>query len=46
MHGLRPDHPLRVVLSGEPDEIQTFEYLVKLPIWLRLLPNESSLILY
>jgi hypothetical protein len=38
---LSPDHPLRVVLMEEPDEIDRTEYCVKLAIWLRLLPNEG-----
>jgi len=39
---LNPDHPLRVVLMAEPDEIDRDEYYVKLTVWLRLLPNEGS----
>ena len=38
---LSPDHPLRIVLMGEPDEIGQGEYLVKLTVWLRLLPNDG-----
>jgi hypothetical protein len=30
-------HPLRVVLSGEPDEIPKEEYAIKAPGWFRLL---------
>lgn len=33
---LRPDHPLRVLLAGEPEEIPMAEYRVKLPGWARL----------
>ena len=38
---LSPDHPLRVVLMDEPDEIDRAEYCVKLTVWLRLLPNQD-----
>jgi hypothetical protein len=38
VRNLRPDHPLRMVLVGEPDELDRREYYVKLTIWLRLLP--------
>ena len=38
---LPPDHPLRVVVLSEPDEIDGDEYFVKLTIWLRLLPNND-----
>jgi hypothetical protein len=38
---LNPDHPLRVVLMSEPDEMDRAEYCVKLTVWLRLLPNEG-----
>jgi hypothetical protein len=34
---LRPDHPLRVVLAEEPEEMDSEEYCVKISIWLRLL---------
>lgn len=33
---LRPDHPLRVVLVEEPDEMDAAEFCVKVTIWLRL----------
>ncbi len=39
VRALRPDHPLRLVLMGEPDEMDRGEYYVKLTIWLRLLPD-------
>ncbi len=42
VRNLRPDHPLRLVLVGEPDEMDRSEYYVKLTIWLRLLPLESG----
>jgi hypothetical protein len=41
VRSLRPDHPLRTVLMGEPDHIDSSEYLVKLTVWLRLLPNDG-----
>ena len=37
---LPPDHPLRVVVLGEPDEIDGDECFVKLTVWLRLLPEK------
>ena len=37
---LSANHPLRIVLMSEPDEIGRSEYLVKLTVWLRLLPND------
>jgi hypothetical protein len=43
---LRPDHPLRLVISGEPDQLAPDEFCVKLTIWLRLLPSERNLTLY
>jgi hypothetical protein len=33
---LRPDHPLRIVLLGEPDEMSRSEYGSKLMGWVRL----------
>jgi hypothetical protein len=33
---LRPDHPLRIVLLGEPDEMSRSEYGSKLMGWIRL----------
>jgi hypothetical protein len=33
---LPPAHPLRVLLSGEPDEIPRSEYAAKLVGWFRL----------
>ena len=38
---LPPDHPLRVVILSEPDEIDGEECFVKLTVWLRLLPPAS-----
>ncbi|MGP8146968.1 MAG: hypothetical protein ACLQAS_06110 [Thermoplasmata archaeon] len=38
---LSANHPLRIVLMSEPDEIGRSEYLVKLTVWLRLLPNDG-----
>lgn len=38
---LSQDHPLRVVLAGEPDEMDAGEYCVKLTVWLRLLPTDA-----
>ena len=38
---LPPDHPLRVVVLSEPDEIDGNECFVKLTVWLRLLPNDG-----
>ena len=35
------DHPLRVVILSEPDEIDGDECFVKLTVWLRLLPEDS-----
>ena len=43
---LRPDHPLRLVLAGEPEQLTPDEFCVKLTIWLRLLPPDSGLTLY
>ena len=37
---LPPDHPLRVVVLSEPEEIDGDECFVKLTVWLRLLPKE------
>jgi hypothetical protein len=42
VRSLRPDHPLRMVLMGEPDHINSSEYLVKLTAWLRLLQNHGQ----
>ncbi len=39
---LSANHPLRIVLMGEPDEIGRGEFLVKLTVWLRLLPNDGQ----
>ena len=39
---LPPDHPLRVVILAEPDEIDGDECFVKLTVWLRLLPKDSQ----
>lgn len=39
---LSASHPLRIVLMDEPDEIGRGEYLVKLIVWLRLLPNDGE----
>ncbi len=33
---LRADHPLRVLLAGEPDEIPRTEYAAKVLGWYRL----------
>ena len=38
---LPPDHPLRVVILSEPDEIDGDECFVKLTVWLRLLPKDG-----
>gem|GEM_PF-2848595 len=35
---LRPEHPLRVLLTGEPDVMSVREYCSKVSGWLRLLP--------
>lgn len=40
VRALRPDHPLRTVLVGEPDQLSREEFYVKITIWLRLLPSE------
>ena len=37
---LPPDHPLRVVILSEPDELDGDECFVKLTVWLRLLPRD------
>ena len=37
---LPPDHPLRVVVLSEPEEIDGDECFVKLIVWLRLLPKD------
>jgi hypothetical protein len=42
VRNLRPEHPLRLVLVGEPDEMDRGEYYVKLTIWLRLLPPDGA----
>jgi hypothetical protein len=34
---LPPTHPLRILLAGEPDEIPTAEFAVKMVGWHRLL---------
>ena len=39
---LPPNHPLRVVVLSEPDEIDGDEYFVKLTVWLRLLPSDAN----
>ena len=36
VRNLRPDHPLRIVLLGEPDEMSRYEYGSKLMGWIRL----------
>jgi len=46
VRSLRPEHPLRIVLAGEPDEIERSEYFVKLTVWLRLLPPDGDPNLY
>jgi hypothetical protein len=38
VRSLEPAHPLRVVVISEPDEMDRSEYLIKLAVWLRLLP--------
>jgi hypothetical protein len=38
---LLPDHPLRILLSGEPENLPVEEYLLKLPGWYRLLRSEE-----
>ncbi|MDA4131737.1 MAG: hypothetical protein OK454_01240, partial [Thaumarchaeota archaeon] len=37
VRSLTPDHPLRIVLLGEPDEMPRAEYGAKLMGWFRLL---------
>ncbi|MDG7029103.1 MAG: hypothetical protein JRN38_02530 [Nitrososphaerota archaeon] len=37
--GLPVGHPLRILLSGERDDIPLDEYLAKLPGWFRLLKS-------
>lgn len=39
--GLPTDHPLRILLSGERDDIPLEEYLAKLPGWFRLLKSQE-----
>ena len=39
---LPPDHPLRVVILSELDELDGDECFVKLTVWLRLLPKDSE----
>lgn len=41
---LDPSHPLRVLLSGEPDEIPRQEYATKVVGWFRLIvtPADSA----
>jgi hypothetical protein len=34
------DHPIRMALLGEPDELPSADYLAKLSVWLRLIPLE------
>jgi hypothetical protein len=36
IRGLRADHPLRIVLLGEPDEMPRAEFASKLLGWVRL----------
>jgi hypothetical protein len=38
---LQPNHPLRVVVLSEPEEIDGDEYFVKLTVWLKLLPRQE-----
>lgn len=38
---LAANHPLRLALTGEPDEMDSAEYLVKLSVWLRLMPEDD-----
>ena len=38
---LPPDHPLRVVVLSEPEELDGDECFVKLTVWLRLLPKDG-----
>lgn len=33
---LSPQHPYRVILLGEPDEIPWEDYATKMPVWFRL----------
>ena len=37
IRGMRTDHPLRIVLNGEPDEMPQWEYRLKVSGWVRLL---------
>ena len=39
---LPPDHPLRVVVLSEPEELDGDECFVKLTVWLRLLPKDGQ----
>jgi hypothetical protein len=36
VEALKPDHPLRLLLAGEPDEIPRHEYIAKIAGWYRL----------
>jgi hypothetical protein len=36
-----PDHPLRILLAGEPDNIPKDEYASKLPGWFRLMYSQE-----
>ena len=36
------DHPLRILLAGEPDEISRDEYVSKLPGWFRLVRSRED----
>jgi hypothetical protein len=42
IRGLSPDHPLRIVLLGEPDEMPRAEYGAKLKGWFRLLYSAKN----
>jgi hypothetical protein len=37
-----PDHPLRILLAGEPDDIPREEYASKLPGWYRLMYSQED----
>lgn len=41
VRNLKPGHPLRILIMGEPDDMTRSEYCSKLMGWLRLLPEET-----
>ncbi len=38
---LRKDSPLRIILDGEKDHITEEEFLIKMPIWMKLAKLET-----